>query len=227
MFALRQALALYEFYHQQISGCDGAIEAQLRTFADQSEGQPLPYRPRRRKREANEPRFDARARLYCVCGVDLTAIEGIDETTALVLLSEIGTDMSRWLSLKHFCSWLGLCPQHKISGGKILSRRVRRGSSRAKRALRLAARSLHHSKSALGAFFRRIKGRQGTPAAITAAAHKLARLVYTLLKHGTDYVAQEMAAYEANYRERKLQTLTRQARELGFQLVATAAGTGG
>jgi transposase len=184
----------------------------------------LPYRPRRRKRETNEPRFDARAQLYCACGVDLTAIEGIDATTALVLLSEIGTDMSRWPSLKHFASWLGLCPQHKISGGKILSRRVRRGASRAKRALRLAARSLHQSKSALGAFFRRIKARHGTPMAITAAAHKLARLAYALLKHGTDYVSQEMAEYEAKYRERKLQGLTRQAQALGFVLVPVAAG---
>jgi transposase len=117
-----------------------------------------------------------------------------------------------------------LCPQHKISGGKILSRRVRRGSSRAKRALRLAARSLHHSKSALGAFFRRIKARHGTPMAITAAAHKLARLVYSLLKHGTEYVAQEMAAYEAKHRERKLKAIARQAQELGFELVPAAAG---
>jgi len=224
LFALRQALALYEDYHQRISECDQAIEAHLRTFADQSGGKSVPYRPRRRKRENNEPRFDARARLYCVCGVDLTAIEGIDETTALVLLSEIGTDMSRWPSLKHFASWLGLCPQHKISGGKILSRRVRRGASRAKRALRLAARSLHQSKSALGAFFRRIKARHGTPMAITAAAHKLARLVYSLLKHGTDYVAHEMAEYEAKYRERKLQGITRQAQALGFVLVPVAAG---
>jgi hypothetical protein len=224
LFALRQAVTLYEFYHQQISACDQAIEAHLRTFADRSGGQPLARRPRRRKREANEPRFDARARLYAVWGVDLTALEGIDETTALVLLSELGTDMSRWPSLKHFASWLGLCPQHRISGGKILSRRVRRGSSRAKRALRLAARSLHHSKSALGAFFRRIKARHGTPGAITAAAHKLARLVYTLLKHGTDYEAQEMAAYEAQYRARKLRGITRQAQELGFALVAVAAG---
>lgn len=223
LFALGQAVALYEFYHQQIGACDRATEAHLRTFADKSAGQPLPYRPRRRKRQANEPRFDARARLYCVCGVDLTAIEGIDETTALVLLSEIGTDMSRWPSLKHFASWLGLCPQHRITGGKILSRRVRRGASRAKRALRLAARSLHHSKSALGAFFRRIKSRHGTPMAITAAAHKLARFVYSLLKHGTDYVAQEVAEYEAKYHERKLRGLARQAREFGFELVPASA----
>jgi transposase len=225
LFALQQAVALYEFYHQQITACDRAIEAHLRTFADQSGGQPLPNRRHRRRREPNEPRFDARARLYCLCGVDLTTIEGIEETTALVLLSEIGIDMSRWPSVKHFCSWLGLCPQHKISGGKILSRRIRRGASRAKRALRLGARSLHHSKSALGAFFRRIKARYGTAAAITAAAHKLARLVYTLLKHGAAYVAQEMTEYEAKYRERRLQAVTRQARELGFQLVpAPAAG---
>ena len=136
-------------------------------------------------------------------------------------------DMSRWPSLKHFCSWLGLCPQHKISGGKILNRRVRRGASRAKRCLRLAARSLHHSKSALGAFFRRIKARQGTPMAITAAAHKLARFVYSLLKHGTAYVAQEMADYEAKYRERKLQAITRQAHALGFHLVPVAVAATG
>jgi len=223
LFALEQAVALYEFYHQQITACDRAIEAHLKTFADQSQGQTLPYRPRRRRREPNEPRFDARARLFCLCGVDLTAIEGIDETTALVLISEIGTDMGRWPSLKHFASWVGLCPQHKITGGKILSRRVRRGASRVKRTLRLAARSLHHSKSALGAFFRRIRARYGTPAAITAAAHKLARLVYSLLKHGTAYVAQEMEDYEAKYRERKLQGVVRQARALGFELVPTAS----
>lgn len=224
LFALEQAVALYEFYHQQISACDRAIETHLQTFADQSQGQTLPCR-RRRRREPNEPRFDARARLFCLCGVDLTAIEGIDETTALVLLSEIGTDMGRWPSLKHFASWLGLCPQHKITGGKILSRRVRRGASRAKRTLRLAARSLHHSKSALGAFFRRIRARYGTPSAITAAAHKLARLVYSLLKHGTAYVAQEMEDYEAKYRARKLQGVVRQARSLGFELVATASAS--
>jgi hypothetical protein len=161
-----------------------------------------------------------------VGGVDLTAIEGIDETTALVLLSEVGTDMSRWLSLKHFTSWLGLCPQHKISGGKILSRRTRRGASRAKRALRLAARSLHRSKSALGAFLRRMKSRHGMAHALTATAHKLARLVYTLLRHGTAYVAQEVAVYEAQFRERAVKALGRKAKELGFALVAVSEAAG-
>src|SRR5438128_9461391 len=148
LFALRQAVELYTFSHQQIAQCDQQIKQHLETFADKSAGQPLPPKARRHKK-ANEPRFDARTPLYRLSGVDLTAIEGIEEGTALVLLSEIGTDMSRWPSEKHFCSWLGLCPQHKISGGKVLSRRVRPGVNRAAQALRLAARSLGHSKSAL------------------------------------------------------------------------------
>ena len=131
----------------------------------------------RRSQKTNDPRFEARTPLSRLAGVDLTTIEGIEEHTALVLLSAIGTDMYRWPSVKHFCSWLGLCPQHTSSGGKVLSRRVRPGAPRVTVALRLAARSLHHSQSALGAFFRRMKARLGTPKAITATAHTLARLV--------------------------------------------------
>ena len=109
--------------------------------------------------------------------------------------------MSRWPTEKHFASWLGLCPHHKVSGGKVLSRKVRPSANRAATALRLAAHCLHHSHSALGAFFRRLKARLGAPKAITATAHKLARLVYRLLKYGEDYVAQGMAEYEQAYRE--------------------------
>jgi transposase len=151
-----------------------------------------------------------------MAGVDLTTIEGIEEGTALVILSEIGTDMTRWPSVKHFCSWLGLCPQHTISGGKVRSRRVRPGAHRVTVALRLAARTLHHSQRALGAFFRRMKARLGTPKAITATAHTLARLVYRLLQHGLD-------AYEAQYRERKLTTMAKQAKVLGYTLVPLPA----
>jgi transposase len=131
----------------------------------------------RRPKQTNEPRFDARTPLYRMAGVALTTIEGIEEGTALVLLSEIGTDMPRWPSVQHFCSWRGLWPQHTIAGGKGLSRRVRPGAQRVTVALRLAARPLPHSQSALGAFFRRLKVRLGTPKALTATAHKLARLV--------------------------------------------------
>src|SRR5438094_2238643 len=187
LFALQQAVALYEFYHQQLALCDQQIKSHLETFADKSEGKPLPPKARRHKK-TNEPRFDARTPLYRLAGVDLTTIEGIEEGTALVILSEIGTDRTRWPSVKHFWSWRGLCPQHKISGGKVLSRRVRPGAHRVTVALRLAARSLHHAQSALGAFFRRMKARLGTPKAITAAAHKLARLASHLLKHGSAYV---------------------------------------
>src|ERR671936_2938192 len=149
-----------------------------------------------------------------MAGVDLTTIEGIEEGTALVILSEVGTDMHRWPSVKHFCSWLGLCPQHKISGGKVLSRRVRPGAHRVTVALRLAARTVHHAQSALGAFFRRMKARLGTPKAITATAHKLARLVYSLLKHGTAYVDAGQDSYEERYRSRVMQNLTRRAKAL-------------
>jgi hypothetical protein len=163
--------------------------------------------------------FDVRKALYRASGVDLTAIEGIDESTALVLLSEVGTDMSRWPSVKHFCSWLGLSPNHRISGGQVLSRRTKPCASRAALALRLAASALHRSQSALGAFLRRLKSRVGAPKAITATAHKLARLVYTLLKHGTAYVAQGVEEYEQRYRERAVKNLSRRAKELGYELV--------
>lgn len=219
LFALRQALELYEVYQQQRLACDEQIEAHLKTFDDKSDGQPLPKPPRRKSAKANAPSFDARPLLYQMTGVDLTAIEGIDTGTALVILSEIGTDMSRWPSVKAFSSWLGLSPQARISGGRVLSSRVRPGAQRAAHALRLAANRLHNSQSALGAFFRRIKARRGTPKAITATAHQLARLIYSLLKNGSAYVHQEMQAYEAQYVERKVKQMTQQARALGYQLV--------
>jgi len=158
-----------------------------------------------------------------MAGVDLTVIEGIEESTALVVLSEIGTDMSRWPSAKHFGSWLGLCPNHRISGGKVLSRRTKPCANRAAAALRLAAQALHRSQSALGAFLRRLKARVGAPKAITATAHKLARLVYSLLKHGTAYVTQGMKEYERRYRERVVRSLSRRAKELGYALVELPA----
>jgi transposase len=223
LFALPQAVELDEFSHRQLAACDRQIEAHLHTVADQSQGQPLPPRPRRRQRKANEPSFDARTGLSQLAGVDLTLIEGLEAGTARLRRSEIGTDMSRWPSVKHFCRGLGRCPQHQVSGGKILSRRVRPGANRAAQALRLAASCLHHSRRALGAFWRRLKSRMGTPHAITATAHQLARLVYSLLKHGTAYVAQGMEAYEQQHYQRQVKQMARKARELGFQLVPAHA----
>ena len=221
LFALQQALERYEFQHRQLAACDGRVAAHLQTFADRSQGEPLPPKRGQRRRHRNRPAFDPRGPLYRMTGVDVTQIEGVDETTALMVISEIGWDMSRWPSEKHFTSWLGLCPHQKVSGGKVLSSRTRPTTNRAAAALRLAAASLHHSHSALGAYFRRMKSRLGTPKAITATAHKLARLIYSMLKHGTAYVAQGLEAYEQQYRDRVVKHLTRRAKELGYDLLRT------
>lgn len=223
LFALAQAVALYDMYHQKISECDRQIEAHLGTFAERRASEAVLPVVRPRKRTRNRPRFDVRGALHRMTGVDLTAIEGIDEPTALTIISEIGLDMGRWPTVQHFTSWLGLCPHHRVSGGKVLSRGTKPCANRAATALRLAASSLHRSQSALGAFFRRMKARLGTPKAITATAHKLARLIYTMLKHGTAYVRQSMVDYEHQYRDRMVQSLTRRAKALGYALVQTSA----
>ena len=166
----------------------------------------------RRHTKTHAPRCEARPPLSRLAGVDLTTIEGLEENTAGVILSAIGTDMHRWPSVQHCWRWLGLCPQHQISGGKVRSRRVRPGAPRVTVALRLAARSVHHSQRALGAFLRRRNARLGTPKALTATAHKLARLVSSLLQHGSADVHQGLEAYEAQYRERKVTAMARHAK---------------
>jgi transposase len=225
LFVLGQAVALYEMYHEKIAACDRQIAAHLETFAACEDREALPPVSRPRKRTRNRPQLDVRGSLHRITGVDLTAMEGIDEPTALTIISEIGLDMGRWPTVKHFASWLGLCPHHRVSGGKVLSRGTKPCANRVATALRLAASCLQRSQSALGAFFRRMKARLGTPKAITATAHKLARLLYTLLKHGTVYVRQSLADYEQSYRDRMVQSLTRRAKALGYALVQTPAGT--
>src|SRR5437764_1862837 len=179
---------------------------------------PLPPKPRVRGRKPHDPGFDVRTALYYLSGVDLTAIEGIDELHALTLVSELGTDFSKWPTVKHFTSWLGLCPNWKKTGGKVQSSRTRRGKNRAAGALRLAAWCLLRSQSALGAYLRRQRSRLGAPKAITAAAHKLARIVYHLLRYGVAYVRETEAAYAEQVRERLEKQLRRRARELGYEL---------
>lgn len=223
LFALGQALALYDFYHAQLQECDARIAAYLPTFADRSAGQPLPPRSRRRGRRANEPTFDVRGLLYRMAGVDLTVIEGIDASTALVVLAEIGVDISRFPTVKRFVSWLGLCPQHEGSAGRLFRRRTRRGVNRAARALRIAAQGCHGAKNALGAFYRRIQARAGGGKAVVATARKMAERVYRLLRYGEAYVRQEQSAAETAYRQRALAGLTRKAAALGFRLEPTAA----
>ena len=228
LFALQQAVTLYDCYRQQLQVCDEQLHAYLGTFADQSQGRPRPQRQvrRRRERRPNDPASDVANLLYRIAGVDLTVLEGIDANTALVILSEVGRDVSRFPTAKHFSSWLGLSPQHQGSAGKIRSRRVQHGASRAGRTFRLAVLGCHHAKHALGAFYRRIQARAGSPKAIVATARKLAERVYRLLKYGAEYVCQEMEAYETAYRKRLLKGLARRAAELGYRLeLATPNGS--
>jgi transposase len=186
-----------------------------------------PLKPKARpKRRVNSPRFDVRTALYQVVGLDLTEIEGISELTALTLISEIGPGVSRFASEKNFCSWLGLCPNWKKTGGRVKSSRTRRGVNRAAQALRLAAQSLHHSQGALGGFLRRMKGRLGAQAAVTATAHKVARIVYLALKHGMTYVRQNQADYEAQMKDKQIKALRRKARQLGLELIEKAPASG-
>lgn len=218
LFALRQSLALYRTYQQQIAECDRETETYLATFPDQSGGQsPLPRKAKKKHRSA--PQFDVRDSLFKVVGVDLTRIDGIDEQTALKLVGEIGTDMTRWPSVKHFASWLSLCPGNRISGGKSQSSRTRKSSNKAREILRQAVNGLHHSASALGAYLRRMKTKLGGPAGITAAAHKLAKIVYQVLSGAWKFEDQGATWYEQQFRERMLVSLTRKARDLGYQLV--------
>jgi transposase len=218
LFALKQALAAFDFIGTQLAECDCEIEAQLERL-HAHEGSPA--KGKRRSRARNAPKFDLREHLFKLCGVDLTRIDGIDVTTALAVISEVGTDMSRFATVKRFTSWLGLCPGTKITGGKVLSGKTARVANRAAQALRLAAAALRSSHSALGAYFRRLCSRMDKPKAVTAAAHKLARLIYTMLTKGEEYTDQGQDYYEERYRERVLRQLSKRAEKLGMKLVAT------
>jgi transposase len=209
LFSLQQAVELYEFYLQKIADCDQQILAQLKHF-DSSDGSDPDSKPPRSVEEA----------LQRMSGVDLSGINGISTNTALKVIAEIGIDMSRWKTEKHFTSWLGLCPGSKISGGKVLSSATKPVANRAAAALRMAAMTLFNSKSALGAYLRRQKSRLGAPKAITATAHKLARLVYSMLKHGTAFADAGQEQYEERYRSRIVQNLKRRAQEMGYKLVS-------
>jgi len=209
LFSLKQAVELYEFYQSQIAECDREILAQLAGFdATDASG--------------NGPPASVDEALQRMSGVDLTGIDGIDTTSAVKIIAEVGTDMSRWKSAKHFASWLGLCPGTKISGGKLLSAKSKPVANRAAATLRMAAFTLLRSKSALGAYLRRQRSRLGAPKAITATAHKMARLVYSMLKHGSAYVDLGQNYYEERYRDRTIKSLKRKAQTFGYLLVKEA-----
>jgi len=200
--------------HEQIIAQLARLPAQV-DLKDKPVPPPKPGRPRLKDMVAGT---DLREELYRCAGVDLTAIEGVGVLTAQVVISEIGLDMTRWRSEKHFASWLGLCPDNRISGGKVLSTHTRHVVNSAADALRIAATSLQNSKTALGAFYRRMRAKLGAASAITATAHKLARIIYRLLKHGELYVRQGLEDYEKKYRNRLLHNLQKTAATFGLQL---------
>jgi transposase len=216
LFALEQSLALFDAYQTQLSGCDAKLQSLLGRMSRHS-GTPS-GKPRAHSSAKNAPKFDLRSALYSWCGVDLTRIDGLDVTTVLKVLAEIGTDLSRFASIKHFCSWMTLCPGTKISGGKRLSGRTTPSINRAKLALKMAASNLIRSQSAMGAYYRRLCARMDKPRAITATAHKLARLIYLMLTRGQDYVDRGEAYYEERHKQRVIASLRRKAASLGMQL---------
>jgi transposase len=218
LLALKQALGRYDFFAEQLQECDQQIERVMEQL--QAHTKEL-GKGKKRSKAKNAPKFNLRERLLKMCGVDVTRIDGIDETTALNVVAEVGTDLSRFPSDKHFASWLGLCPGTRISGGKVLGSKTKHSVNRAAQAFRQAAAALRSSKSALGAYYRRLCARMDKAKAVTAAAHKLARLFYALLTKGQEYVDQGQQYYEERYRERVLHQLQRRAHSLGMALVPT------
>jgi transposase len=219
VFALSQALELYEVYQAKVAACDARIEAVLERLkaASPPATAPLPP-PRSTQRQANGPAFPAREALHAILGVDLTQIHGLGPYLALKLVGECGTDLTAWPSAKHFTSWLSLAPHNKITGGKVLSSRTQRSANRAGALLRLAAASVGRTQTALGAFYRRLAARVGKVKAVTATARKIAILFYKMLRYGMDYADPGASSYEERYRQRVLSNLRRRAKSLGYVL---------
>ena len=220
LFALEQALALYDVYQEKASACDIRIEAVLKelSIGRGPRSDPLPSPRRHRATQANGLAFDVRAALFALLGKDLTQINGLGPYLSLKLIAECGDDLSAWPNAKHFTSWLGLAPSNKISGGKVLSSRTRRCGNRASALLRLAAVTVGRTDTALGAFYRRLSARIGKAKAITATARKIAVLFYNALRHGMEYVDPGASFYETRYRARVVDNLHRRAKAFGFVL---------
>ncbi len=221
LFSLEQAVELYDFYHQKIRECDEQIERCLKSFEGQTDkelrGSERPNKSTRSVRK-NQCHLDLRTELSRITGVDFTEIDGLDVLSVTTILSEVGLRPEAFPTVKHFTSWLGVCPNNRITGGRIKSSRTRRVVNRAATAFRVAAQSLANSKSALGGFYRRLRARLGAPKAITATAHKLARIFYTLWTTKQLYRDSGAEYYEQQYKERVIRNLKRKAQELGYTL---------
>ena len=223
VFALTQALALYDFYQARIDECDAEIQRTLATLCKckAKPAEPLP-KARHRTQQPNAVNFDTRPVLYQLAGVDVTQIHGIGPYLALRLIAECGTDLSRWPTAKHFTSWLTLSPGCKISGGKVLSAHTRKTTNRVSAHLRLAAVTVGRTNTALGAFYRRLAARIGKAKAVTATARKIAVLFYNAMRFGMAYQDPGADHYERKYRDRVIKQLHRRAAEFGFTLQEAA-----
>jgi transposase len=223
--ALKQALALYDAYTDQVRQCDGEIERRFQAIKPvwTDALPPLNRADKHPTHNKNAPTYAARSLLYQLVGVDLIAIPGLHASTVQTILSEIGLDLRKWPPAKAFCSWLGLAPQHEISGGRILRRSTLKTRNRAGQAFRLAAQAVSRSHNSLGAYYRRMRARLGPKAAIVATAHKLARIVYHLLTHRMPYRDRSAEEYEQQARQREIVTLRTKAAKLGLALVESPA----
>jgi transposase len=225
LFVLKQAVDLFDYYTAKLAECDRKLEQQYQTMESRGEpNAPLPDLPPAKpdSKSKNALSFNARAQIARVIGVDLVAVMGLSAITVQTIISEIGTDMERFPSVKHFCSWLGLAPHNDISGGKVLRSRTS-VRNRANQAFRQAAQSVAQSDSSFGAYYRAMRARLGPKQAIVATAHKIARTVYHLLKTGEPYQEGSAAAYDCKRRERELKHLARRAQKLGYTLTAVPA----
>ena len=245
LFVLDQSLQAYRFYQARLEECDREIETVLNELAQRFESacqeqagapqreqavQDQTLRPtaqkRKRKPRANEPKIDLGAYLQRICGIDLTQVVGLNVLSVLLIVSEIGVDMNKWRNAKAFCSWLGLCPGNKISGGKVLDSRTRKVVNRVATALRLAAQAVGRTDTCLGIFYRRKKAHLGPAKATTATARKLACIIYHLLKYKDQYREPDPAIYQLKLRNATLTKLQKQAAVIGYQLVPTALVAG-
>jgi transposase len=217
LFCLRQALESYRHFQSQIAACDEQVETMLARFDSQEQCAEAPSN--KYKAQGNQPAFDVPSEMHRILGVDLTAIPGMSAQAVLAFFCEVGPQITRFPSSRHFASWLGLCPDNRISGGKILSSKTRNVRCRLANALRMAATTFYRSHSALGDYFRRLRARLGSPAAITAAAHKLARILFAMLRDRRSFAPQLLGTLNQKHLRGRQNSLRKFAASLGFELV--------
>ena len=236
LFVLKQEMAMYDVHQERVVECDRELRTHLKGFADRTAGRTPETKStveqptkaarttkRNKKTQGHAPDFNLGGELQHISGIDLTGIDGIDVMVAQPIISEVRLDMSRWKSEAHFASWLGLCPDNRFSGDRVLGKVTRHVVNRAATALRMAATTMLRSKSYLGAQYRRLRTKLGAPKALTAMAHRLARLASRMLKYGQEYDDKGMQYYDERYRKQQIDMLEKKAAKLGRQVFETPA----